>query len=339
MKHHRITIALAGVALVCTTMARGAYAADPERVAEGRAHFSRGVDYFKDEDYRNAMVEFKRAYELAPNYKLLYNLGQTGQELKDYAFALKSLERYLADGGADVPADRRTEVAATIRKLKQRVAEITINTDVSDADILVDDVPVGRTPLTSPLVVSAGHRKITLTKGPRNATRTVEVSGGERAELSLELTSAEPSGDPQRGESNSPPTEATKPSKTKPHHENANVSATSQPTEGGNSTWIGLVVTGVLAAATGVTGGLALAAKSDFDATVDKYPVAPGDVRDARSKTRSLALATDILGGATLVSGGITVWMALSSGHSTSNEANRVGFTLTPTGVVARGTF
>lgn len=342
MTRHRFTLAMFATLTFCVALP--AVAAESDRVAEGRAHFSRGVEYYKDGDFRNAMVEFKRAYEFAPNYKILYNLGQTGQELQDYAFALKSLEQYLTDGGNEIRADRRAEVSATVRKLKLRVAEVTVNTTTPDADVFVDDVPAGRTPLSSPLVVSAGHRKITVSKGSMNATRVVDVAGGERAEISLELTErAAPASEPVTSEStreansatsdtaanvSQPPSPASASTETEPHSE-----------KGGSAVWIGVAVTGALAVAAGVTGTLAVMAKHDFDSTMDRYPITPDNVSDARNKTRRLALVTDILGGAAILSCGVTIWIAASGARDRQDESKNVGITLAPNGVVARGHF
>jgi tetratricopeptide (TPR) repeat protein len=338
MNLHRSALTLVSVMLTCA-LTSGELAAQTDRVAEGRAHFSRGVEYYKDEDYRNAMVEFKRAYELAPNYKLLYNLGQTAQDLKDYAFALKSLERYVSEGGNEIAPERKSEVLANIRKLKQRVAEVTIHSNLNDAELLVDDVPVGRTPLASALVVSAGRRSISLTKGSVTTVRTIEVAGGERTELTLNLETPRPhaSSTPKTAEPAGAQPQGADVRKSGPTPTTKHTSQ--QPERASNPTWIGVVATSVFAVAAGVTGGLALAAKRDFDARLDDYPITPDDVKAARSKTQKLALATDILGGAAVLSCGITVWMALSNSSSDTRSAKHLGLTIAPTGLTARGSF
>jgi tetratricopeptide (TPR) repeat protein len=339
MNHSRLARAVVGVAFVCLTHGSDLAAAEADRIAEGRSHFARGVEYYKEEDYRNAMVEFKRAYELAPNYKLLYNLGQTGQELRDYAFALKSLEQYLAEGGKELTAERRAEVNEIVRKLKQRVAEVTIRTNSSGADVMVDETVVGRTPLAGPVVVSAGNRKITLTKGSVNASRSIEVAGGEHAELTLDLNSSDDQAHPaQREHAPSAPASA-RDQRASPGATRLSQGPDDGKSDGNTATWVGVITTGALAVATGVVGGLAIAAKHDYDTTLDKYPIAPGDVADARSETRKRALAADILGAATLLSGGITIWVALSNNHRDSNASGNVGVTVTPTALIARGEF
>jgi hypothetical protein len=83
------------------------------------------------------------------------------------------------------------------------------------------------------------------------------------------------------------------------------------------------------------TGIFALSAKKDFDNTLDQYGVAPQTVDDARSKTRTLALVTDILAGATVVVGGITIITSLGS----SKERRGVSVGLSVGGLEAKGTF
>src|SRR5262249_38985743 len=89
-----------------------------DKANEASQHFKSGVAFYKDKDFPAALVEFKRAYELLPNYSVLYNLGQTARELKDYAAALTAFERYLREGGAKIPPPRRKEVTAAVEDLR-----------------------------------------------------------------------------------------------------------------------------------------------------------------------------------------------------------------------------
>jgi len=60
-------------------------------VREAGKHFQRGVTLYNETDYRAALVEFRRAYDLAPNAAVLYNIGETEYQLRDYASALITL--------------------------------------------------------------------------------------------------------------------------------------------------------------------------------------------------------------------------------------------------------
>ena len=141
--------------------------------------FDRGVLLFNEGDFRAALVEFRRAYEMTGNYKMLYNVGQTEYELQDYAGALKSFQRYLEAGGTEIESGRRAEVEGEVKGLGARVAHLKITSNVDGAEVLIDDVLIGKTPLAEPVLVSIGRRKVTLQKdGAVSAPRVVEVRIG-----------------------------------------------------------------------------------------------------------------------------------------------------------------
>jgi hypothetical protein len=330
-------------AIICSVLGLsmpegGLQAEEPPAQVEGRAHFKRGVDFFKEGDYRGAMIEFKRAYELAPNYKVLYNLGQTSLELQDYASALRSFERYLADGGKDILAPRRTQIEGEIEKLKKRVARVEIATSVPDAEVFVDDVSVGRTPLSAAVAVSAGRRKISALKGGLTAMRVIDIAGGDSTTVMLEIVEPvlAPSAAVGVAGSRTPETGAVPRS---PEGMRASAGPSAIESSRNTGLWIGITVTGALAAGTIATGIFALRAKKDFDNTVARYGVEPQAVTDARQKTRTLALVTDIFGGATVVAGGITLIAALASGGPSKESTQAVRVDITPSGLLASGTF
>lgn len=70
---------------------------------EASGHFQRGVELFQEGAFRAALVEFERAYGIAPDYRLLYNIGQVKLQLQDYLGATQSYERYLEEGGSEIP--------------------------------------------------------------------------------------------------------------------------------------------------------------------------------------------------------------------------------------------
>lgn len=307
----RATLLRTTLAVVLSASMASAYAppvrAQASKTDEARSRFQRGVELFRDNDFRAALIEFKRAYELAPNYKVLYNLGQTSLELQDYASALKAFEQYLREGGKDVPAKRKTEVEAELLKLRTRVAKVTVDVNVEGAEISVDDVVVGRSPLSEPVTVSAGRRKISVTKtGMTSATRMIDIAGGDVQKVPLELV------DPQAANTARPPPPVTPESDTPTTTPVTVVPPPPVKTKNMTPVWIGLGVTGVLAVGAGVFGVLALDAKSSFDDRVSTLGTSTQSIDDARTRTRTLALVTDIVGASAIVAGGITLVLALT---------------------------
>jgi hypothetical protein len=112
-----------------------------------------------------------------------------------------------------------------------------------------------------------------------------------------------------------------------------------EPPPNNTGLYVGITATGVLAAGTVATGIFALSAKKDFDNTVGRFGVDPQAVSDARSKTRTLALVTDILGGATILAGGITIIIAAGGTSSSKERTRALELDVTPSGLLASGRF
>jgi len=160
---------------------------------EAASHFERGVKLYEELDWRAALIEFERAYSIAPHYAVLYNIGQCRYQLQDYAGALAAFDQYLALGGGQGPADVAQRVKATVGDLHGRVARVFVATNVDGAEVTVDDVVVGRTPLSSQVVVSEGRRKIGAIKaGYASASRSLDLAGSDSTNVDLRLEPLEP---------------------------------------------------------------------------------------------------------------------------------------------------
>lgn len=313
---------LTALVAVLSLLAPEAHAQTPAatgnaQVDEARTRFSRGVDLYKEGDYRAAIIEFKRAYELAPNFRVLFNLGQAHQELQDYAAALDAFERYLKDGGAEVPPDRAALVKNEVQKLLGRVATVAVEVNVADATVSVDDTSVGSSPLAAPVRVSAGRRKVSVSKaGYQTVTQVVELAGRDHKTLSFELA-----------ETTSAPVAPSRPTPAPPQDK--------QPEPSGMSTgfWVGMGVTAALAVSAGVVGFAAIRAKSDHEDQLDTLGTSKGDLDDSRKKVKNLALAADILAGSALVAGTLTVIFA------TGSSGEKAGMRVGPTQASLFGTF
>jgi hypothetical protein len=297
-------------------------------VEEGRARFSRGVELFRERDFAAASVEFHRAYEAAPSYRILFNIGQTAHELKDYVGALDAFERYLAEGGTEVPAHLRTVATAQIEKLTPQVGRIRVRTNVSGARVTLDDIAIGVTPLEKPLRVSAGTRKVAASRaGYDNAEQTIEVAGGASVAVDLELTAAPTRTAPLRSRrARSVATPHATPTRR------ASVPAASGlPTR----VVIGAVVTGTLLTATAITGVFALRAKSDYDAKANTFGTSASQLDEQRDRTSRLALATDVLAGLSAAACALTIYFAVSPRDSAApSESARTRLHVGPGSVV-----
>jgi hypothetical protein len=301
--------------------------AAPASAGEASERFRAGVGFYKDGDFAAALVEFKRAYDLEPNYRVLFNLGQTSQELNDYASALYAYEQYLAEGGKEIDSARKKKVEAWIELLSKKVGRITIETNVEGAEVLIDDAPVGTTPLDKPVLVNAGRRKFSASlTGYVAAVRTIEIAGLDETKVSLELVKIDTDKPP-------PPPEP-KPLPPPPPEPGPNVAA-----------WVALSITGVSGVVAGVMGGLAFSARGDLDDALGTFPGNAGTISTAQDKVQTFALVTDIMIGVAAAGAVTTIVLfivdpgAPSTDAAPEPEAPSARVELGPNGVFLRGTF
>lgn len=300
----------------------GAPKPQPTKAAldEARARYQRGIKLYSDGAYESALIEFERAYELAPAYRILYNIAQVSLALTDYPKALEYFRQYLDEGGADVPEPRRQEVQKQLEQLAGRVAQITIKVNVEGAEVALNGRVVGTTPLAAPLVVNSGRHQIEVTKAGMDSDRkSVAVAGTDEIELEFKLVS--------RTVLPPPPVPGPRVIGSEP---------------GPSYIWVGWLVTGVLTAGTVASGIAALAASSRADDLRNTFGTSDDDISSKADEARTLAIVTDVLIGASALSGGMTLIFAIieaTDDDGKTEPIDSVRFEVSPTSATIVGTF
>jgi len=336
----RILLVLAVVVVVSAPL--GARAAPPRadaptamEIEEARQHYKRGVDLYGESNLTAALIEFRRAYDIAPSYNVLYNVGQIQFQLHEHAEALKAFQAYLQDGGARVPAARRAEVERQIAYLRDRVGYVDLTSNADGAELLIDGVSMGKTPVTQALVVSVGRRRVDLMKGDRViASRQVDVAAGDHVKVELNEASSEGHAADAAGREPS-----------------AGQGAAGAPARGdvdqaprarGASPAVRWSSAGVLGAGTAVFGALALSAAADLKTKRGTDGETRSELDAASSKAKTMALVTDALGVATVLAAGAAVYLTLAprTAHSgRASTASSLRVRVGPGGVAVAGSF
>jgi tetratricopeptide (TPR) repeat protein len=315
---------LFSLALAAGARAQEASEPSADRAADAtesaRAHFRLGVDFYRERNFRAALIEFQRAYADAPNYKLLYNLGQASLELQEYAGAIDYLTSYLKEGGDEIAPERRAEVEQSIASLDSRIARVTITSNRSGAEVYVDDTLVGRVPLDKPLRVGAGrHRFRAVREGLPPVERTADVAAQEERVIHLEFEDRAPA-----------PAAASAPPAASIVRDDSSNSAV---------IWAGMA-TALLGAGAITMTVLTAIAQRDYEDELESLTT-PQELAELRDDAETKALVTDIAWGATLVAGGITAVLIFSGDDDDSTERSEsgVGIRVSPAGVVLDGRF
>lgn len=290
-----------------------------EAVAEAGQRYDRGLKLYSEGEYRLAVIEFERTYELVPDYRVLYNIGQVRIQLGNYARARLALERYLREGGDQLPPARLEAVKGDLDMLEGRTATLKIQSSVVGAEVLVDGEAVGVTPLAEPVLMNAGDHSIEVRKvGYRARVLRRTLAGKDAGEMSVELD--EITTTPVTPVGSAPPSSRTPARSTTPM-------------------WIGWSTTAALAVGAGVTGILGLRAADKHDALLDK-PASRSELDSQGNKARMFLVTSDALTAAAVVAGGVSLYLTLRSpSSSTHREAATLALGFTPSEVRLVGTY
>lgn len=304
---------------------KGETKADDANAVEAQKHFKNGLDLFKLRSHDASLAEFERAYQLSNNYKILFNIALVYRDMNNFAGAIDTFDRYFAEGGSDIDASRRAEVEAEYDRLKVYVAQLTVTANLDGAEIFVDDIPAGKTPLEKPIRINAGtRRKITATH--ENAvpnTKYIRAAGLEKVSVAFDLRE-------NKAVVTNQPTAA--PAKTvAPPVED-------KPSRFTTLSWVGLGAAGALAIGGTITGIAALGASSDVKNGTFAGPTAPDDLQGSRSSARALSLTTDILLVAAAATAGVTLYFTLTRDPK-PKAARTVGFRVAGAGGALVGSF
>jgi tetratricopeptide (TPR) repeat protein len=281
-------------------------------IREAAKHFQHGVVLYGEADYRAALVEFKRAYGLAPNAAVLYNIGETEYQLQDYAAALTTFRRYLAEAsGTD---SHRGEVENNVEVLRTRVAHLTITTNPPGADVTIDDQPAGRTPLDDAVLVSVGRRKVVaVLAGRPPVTRYVDVAAEDNVSVTVTLPGVvEPEAATVEGPQPSLP---------------SNVPPPASPAAGPTLRIVGWVATAVLAGGAATFAVLANKEAADLRNARNAFPTTSALLNHDANLTTTFSIVADSLTAAAVVLGGITLFSTLSSYSPSARTHGRAGET------------
>jgi hypothetical protein len=152
-----------------------------------RAKLRDGAERFERGDYVGALAVFEEAQSIFNSPKIHYNIAMAYEKLGRNGPAFTAYEKFLRlarDSKPEHVAHSRRE----LERLAKHLALVRLVSDVADAEVIVDGLLVGKTPLPSRLPVETGPHDIEI-RTADGGTRTQQFTAvaGETMELRLDL--------------------------------------------------------------------------------------------------------------------------------------------------------
>lgn len=150
-------------------------------------HYEAGIAFVKIDKWAEAREEFRQAYEASAQPKYLAALIKaeiaTGQDANAVTHLTELLRRK-----AELDANTAGEAEKKLAELRAKVGEATITVNVEGAEVLVDGVVIGRSPLSGTVLVNAGRRVFQARRaGFVTGEQAVDVAPGSAPRVALGL--------------------------------------------------------------------------------------------------------------------------------------------------------
>lgn len=263
-------------------------------IKSGDAKFQRGERFSergKDEQakqaYEEALAEYQNAFDTYPGPKIYFPIAQAEEKLGRWMDAYRHYSQLLEEA-EDLNDQVRETVKARMNRVKKNLSALKFKVEPDGATVKVDGNEIGTAPLAEPFWVEPGEHSFAITSdgySPQEGTADLAAGDVLEEEITLEPVPTMP--------------------KLRKKKKVAPAPVIDKPEASKLPLWIGLGATGALAAATTLTGVLAVKKHGTF---TDETITDP-DVREAaRSSGRKLAFTTDALLLATLASGAFTAY-------------------------------
>jgi hypothetical protein len=154
---------------------------------DAKGEYAAGMTLFADGDHARALLKFQSAYDASKDARLFWNIGACNKALRHYADAIRNLERFKTEGGAALSDKDRADADELIAALRPYVAALSVQANEADASVVVDERPIGQTPLKKFLVDLGQHRVVVKKAGFGDETRALDVTGNAEVMLEVQL--------------------------------------------------------------------------------------------------------------------------------------------------------
>jgi hypothetical protein len=321
-----LSIGMAAVQLPCSALRADAPNAE---TSEAHRRFQLGVQHFQAGRYAEALGNFEHAYRLKPHPLVRVNIANCYDRLQRPVEAIDAFEAFLA--AHEGSEQQRREVEAAVDRLSKQLGRLVLRVRPASALSQVDADTEPRH--GARWLVPGEHRLVVSAEGYESSTRRVRMRAGELEVVTVELAaSRDPLAvEPLRTEPIARPLAPLSSGPLVPTQLATSPEPSPSPRHSSAARWVSGGATLVLGVTGLVTGQLALAAKREFDRDLRavRNPLLNESQRagawahgvDASDRAESLAAATDVLLGLTLVGAGFTTYFWLAGGAAEERQA------------------
>jgi tetratricopeptide (TPR) repeat protein len=170
-------------------------AAAAEETDTAKDYFERGVILYGAGDYKGALKNFLKSFEMKPHFKIRFNIGLCYHKMGKNAAAANELHLYMIEQGDD------PDTMKILEQLQEKTGILYIGVDTKAAEVLVDKVSYGLSPLNRAIYVEPGNHTIEVVAADGSVwSGTVDLKAGTSFQVNVVLVGGQKTADVKKVE-------------------------------------------------------------------------------------------------------------------------------------------
>ena len=151
-----------------------------------RQRYNEGVKAYDAGRFEDARTAFLQAYALKRHPAVLLNLGQSELRSNHQDDAGNHLQQFLREYTSASP-DERAVAEKGIAEAKKKASFVVVSVDAAGADVSIDGITVGKSPIYDPVFIKPGKHTIFAALGGKSAAVAIDAKLATASTATLTL--------------------------------------------------------------------------------------------------------------------------------------------------------
>lgn len=162
-------------------------AAPPDSVTQiARQRYNEGVTAYDAGKFEDARTAFLQAYALKRHPAVLLNLGQSELRSNHAEDAGNHLQQFLREH-TTASAEERAIAEKGVAEAKKKAALVVVSVDVVGADVSLDGITIGKSPIYDPYFIKPGKHTLFAAANGKSAAVAIDAKVGLASTATLTL--------------------------------------------------------------------------------------------------------------------------------------------------------
>jgi len=319
----------------------GAVFAQVSEKEKAKEHFDRGVKFFKEGKFQDALMDFESSYHFRPHWMLLFNIASCHYELGNHLKAAETISSFLAAAKGETPEEKMKLGIELLASVKKKLGVLKLTWADEAPAVTIDGNRKENLASGQDIFLHPGSHVVMITAGGKIVVNE-DIVLEEGTEKHLDIASL--AGEGAAGEEGAPgPPEKIQPEEEKGETAAGAPAAAEKKKKLKQAAWATLALGAGLLAGGAVTAGLSwnqkemmLDSRKDFLDAYDDRSVSEHELEDMedrvmehRDKGRELFVASAVLfaaGGVLAAAAAVTGILSLRRGREKAGSQPRLSF-------------